>query len=246
MFFSFCIITTGQKEDKTKLCIKSIHNNFVSDDNYEIIIVGNNIEKFSNENVKLIEDNEFIEFLGARKNIGTQNSKGDVIVHIDDDVLFPPNWVDNFLKFNEKNPEWQIMGNKFLLPDGGRHWDRATYYPQHVMVPYDYESDTDTFYQSGGFCVCKKTLLSQISWKDYLPYYAMFKGFKHNEDVDFSIRLKEAGIKIYFDRDNTVWHYDHSYKSNGLTCNKKQDQNEVEYNCLEFLMLLNSLKNEKA
>jgi len=241
MLISFCIITIGDKPEKTKLCIKSIHRNFNNTDDYEIILVGNNIDQFKNENVKLVEDIEKKEFLGARKNIGTKNSKGDVLVHCDDDVIFPPDWYSRFKEYDKNNPDWKILGNKFLLPDGGRHWDRATYYPQHVMVPYDYESDTDTFYQSGGFSICKRELLEQISWDDNIPYYGMFKGFKHNEDVDFAIRLKEAGIPIHFDKENTVWHYDHSYHSNGFTCNKKQNQDKLENSCLDFLILIKSL-----
>ena len=28
--------------------------------------------------------------------------------------------------------------------------------------------------------------------------------------------------KIWFDKKNKVWHYDHSYHSDNLTCNKKE------------------------
>jgi len=241
---SFCIITIGDKVQKTKLCIESIHQNFCSKEDYEIILVGNNIDEFKNEDIKIVEDNKFKEFLGARKNIGFKNSLGDVIVHCDDDVIFPSDWYSNFKLYDEKNPDWKILGNRFLLPDGSRHWDRATFFPYHVMVPYDYQSDTDTFYQSGGFSVCKRSLLENITWSNEIPYYGMFKGFDYNEDVDFSIRLKEAGIKISFDENNTVWHYDYSYYSDGLTCNKKTE-NAINYKCLDFILLLKGLDYEK-
>ena len=241
MMISFCIISIGDKPDKLRLSVESICRNFSSKDDYEIIIVGNNISQFSDLNVTLIEDNEHIEFLGKRRNIATENSKGDILVHFDDDMIFPEDWFEKFNQFNENNKDWEILGNKILLPDGKRHWDRATYLPNHIMVDYDYESDSDIFYQTGGFCIAKRTLLDEVKWRDDLPFYAMFKGFPHNEDVDFSIRLNKAGKKIWFDKNNKVWHYDHSYHSDNLTCNKKRDISAVNFQSLEFICLINNL-----
>lgn len=242
MFISFCIISIGDKPDKLRLSVESIHKNFPSKDGYEIVIVGNNINQFSDLDATLVEDNEHIEFLGKRRNIATNSTKGDILVHFDDDMIFPPDWVDNFKKYNLKNKDWEILGNKILLPDGKRHWDRATYLPIHQMVDYDYESDSDVFYQTGGFCVAKRTLLEQVCWDDRLPFYAMFKGFKYNEDIDFALRLNKLGKKIFFDKHNTVWHYDHSYHSNNLRCNKKPKELTLGYTCLEFICLLNKFK----
>ena len=242
MFISFCIISIGDKPDKLRLSVKSIHRNFPSKDGYEVIVVGNNISQFSDLDVTLIEDNEHIEFLGKRKNIATDSAKGDVIVHFDDDMIFPSDWFSNFIDYNNKNPNWEILGNKILLPDGKRHWDRATFKPSHRMVDYDYESEDDVFYQTGGFCIVKKSLLNEVSWRDDLPFYAMFKGFEHNEDVDFSLRLNKLGKKISFDKNNEVWHYDHSYQSNNITCNKKSRDLSFDYKCLEFISLLSKIK----
>jgi hypothetical protein len=63
LFVSFCIITIGSKPDETNLCIESIRNNFRNNDDYEIIVVGNNLKFLEGKGCKLIEDNEFIEFL---------------------------------------------------------------------------------------------------------------------------------------------------------------------------------------
>ena len=241
MFISFCIITTGSKPYETDLCIKSIHDNFCDNNNYEIIVVGNNLNTFKGKGCKLIEDNEFIEILGKRKNIAFENAKGDIIVHCDDDIIFPNDWFDKFKEFNLKNQDWEIMGNKILLPDSGRYWDRATYFPKHKMIDYDYQSESDTFYQTGCFSICKRILLNKISWSNDIPFYGAFKGFKYNEDIEFSLRLKENNIKIHFDKDNTVWHYDYTYLSNGVTCNKKQYIDHAEYKCLNFIKLLNNL-----
>lgn len=230
---SFVILTIGSKPEKLARCIRSIKSNFNSNELYEIILVGNGIPPIELGGVRIIEDLEKKEFLGARKNIGTENSYGDILVHCDDDIIFPSNWFHNFNMFNE---EWEIMGNKVLLPDGGRYWDRSIYLPKHHMVDYDFYSDDVTFYQSGAFSICKKSLLDKIRWSDDIPFYAMSKGFEYNEDVEFSIRLKSAGIKISFDKNNAVWHDDDSYLSNGFTCNKRQNQDDLKTKCLKFII----------
>jgi len=240
MFVSFCIITIGSKPDETNLCIESIRNNFRNNDDYEIIVVGNNLKFLEGKGCTLIEDNEFIEFLGKRKNIAFENSKGDIIVHCDDDIIFPDNWLSKFKQFDLSNQDWEIMGNKILLPDGGRYWDRSTFFPEHKMVDYDYQSESDTFYQTGCFSICKRELLSKITWSNEIPFYGSFKAFRYNEDIEFSLRLKENNIKIYFDKNNIVWHSDYSYLSDGITCNKKQYVDYVEYRCLSFILLLNN------
>lgn len=246
MKLSFCIITVGSRVNELKLCLKSIEKNFINSDlDYELILVGNNIPKLNHKNLKIIEDFEYVEFLGKRKNIAIENSSGDILIHCDEDILFCQNWLENFLKYNKKNKDWQILGNKILLPYGGRHWDRATYKPIHIMVDYDYESDSDTFYQTGGFSICKRNLFKKIKWADNLPFNAMHKGFENNEDIDFSLRLKNLGIKIHFDKDNTVWHYDYTYKSNGYSTNKNTLYSVLKPKCEEFVKLLKKLEHEQ-
>lgn len=236
---SFVIITIGDKPQELNNCINSIERNFKDNSEFEVILVGNNIPSLGSSRVKIVKEEDKIEFLGARKNIGTENSSGEVIVHCDDDIIFPDYWFKNFDSFNKDNDDWEIMGNRVLLPDGGRYWDRSIYFPVHQMVDYEFYSDDVTFYQSGAFSICKRSLFDTIKWSDEIPFYGMFKGFEYNEDIEFSIRLKDMGYKIFFDKNNKVWHDDSSYLSNGVTCNKRQNNNDLVHKCLDFVIETN-------
>jgi len=240
---SFCIITNGERPSETNLCIKSIHRNFTSFSDYEILVIGNNVGQFSSPHVKVIEDNIYVKYLGKRRNIGTENSFGDVIVHCDDDMIFPPNWYQNFKDYDRKNKDWQILGNKVLIPCGNRYYDRCTYTPTHQMVDYDFDDSAPgtLLYQSGAFSICKRSLLENICWNNEIPFYGKLNGFDCNEDVDFSRRLKEAGIKISFDEKNTVWHNDYSYYYKNNFAYKKSEEDISDYKCLDFVTLLNFL-----
>lgn len=245
MFISFCIITIGNKPEITKLCIQSIKNNFESFKDYEIIIVGNNIDQFSGENIKLIEDNKYKIFLGKRRNIATKNSVGDIVVNCDDDIIFEEDWFKKFKKYEKENKDWLILGNKILSPNGSRYWDRNIYKPNHKMVPYDYQSDSDTFYQTGGFCICKKEIFEKVSWSDDIDFYCKNSASNINEDVDLSIKLKKLSIDISFDKNNTVWHYDPTYTTIGNSVHKCKDIPENLYH-KDFKKLIKKLKNENG
>ena len=242
---SFCIISNGSRPRETALSIKSIHSNFNVKEDYEILIVGDNIEQFKDLGVSIVEDNEYTKYLGARKNIGTKNTSADIIVHCDDDIVFPNDWFFNLEEYDNKNPDWEVLGTKILLPDGDRYYDRAIYLPRHKMVPYDFDETEDPhtlLYQCGAFSVCKRSLLAKVEWSNEIPFYGKLNGFDYNEDVDFSVKLKEAGIRISFDKDNTVWHYDHSYYFQNDFAYKKNADDITDHKCLQFMMLLNLLK----
>ena len=236
MKISFIVLTIGDKPDELFRCISSIKSNFENLDEFEVVLVGNNIPKDLPEVDVIVDDDEFIEFLGKRKNLGTEASSGDILVHCDDDIIFPIDWYQKFKKYNNQNPNWKFLGNKVLLPDGGRYWDRCTFLPYHMMVDYDFHSEDVTFYQSGAFSISRRSLLNEIKWSNEIPFYGTSKGFDHNEDVEFSLRLKKEGVKISFDKNNTVWHNDFTYKSNNVTCNKSPQRESINKKCLNFIL----------
>ena len=113
---SFCIITNGKRPKELNLCVKSIHENFINSGDYEILIVGDNIPCMATDKVKIIEDHKFQKFLGARKNIATENSSGDILVHCDDDIIFPETVQEGIFRGN-LNTSWQVLDNLNLAVD---------------------------------------------------------------------------------------------------------------------------------
>ena len=212
----FCIATNGKKIKKTKFLIKSIILNSIKSK----IDVGVNIcgctENFSElKNVKLIEAKTDAEngMLSKLRFLASENEDADVFVFVDDDFIFPSCWIQNLISYTqEKN--WNIVGNKILLPNGGRFWDRCTRAP-HRMVPYNHDENDKTLYQTGGFWVISRECFDNLKWDQSIPINADRKGFQYNEDVDMSIRAYQKGYKISFDENNTVWHNDLSYIQTG-------------------------------
>ncbi len=216
---SFCIPTNGAKPEKTKLTINSIKKE-MGDFPHEILIVGD-VSKFGAiKGVKLINAYEEAHSrkVATLRNKGGDESKFDTIVWCDDDVMLSKGWLQGTLKYSTTTG-WNVLGNRVLLPDGGRYWDRATLKP-HRMVDYDHPEYDQHLYQSSAFMLVRKEAFSQVRWDDTKLVYADREG-EIPEDVQYSLDLIKAGYSLGFNKDALVWHNDDSYCEFDDLCLKK-------------------------
>lgn len=211
---SFCISTNGLKQEKTVKAINSIKNT-VKNSEHEIIVCGNTQPFSGIENIKLVDAKNQADNgkLAELRNIAADEATGDVLVFLDDDIIFEEEWLERLKKYSSEK-HWDVLGNKILLPDGGRYWDRATLKP-HQMVDYDISESDPQLYQTGCFWIIRREVFDNNKWDSSIEYYAEKNG-KMNEDVEYSQRLKKEGYKLSFDKQNTVWHWDESYQEFSL------------------------------
>jgi len=209
---SFCISTNGAKPEKTKLEIQSIKNTMKEADlPYEIIIAGDTTNFADIDGVKLVDatDDAHNGRLAKLRNIAGAEVTSDTIVFADDDFIFPKNWANRLVEYSNTTG-WQVTANKILLPDGGRFWDRATVSP-HKLVDYDHPHYHKQLYQTGGFWIMRSELFEKHKWDASIVINAEKNG-NVNEDVEMSQRMHANNIELSFDKDNTVWHNDNTYK----------------------------------
>lgn len=209
---SFCISTNGKKVDKTLKSISSIKkaSSNCKEMQSEIIVCGD-IGAFEGKDVLCVDAAEDAHkgMLAKLRNRAAEFATGDVIVFLDDDIIFPEDWLTRLVNYNKEN-SWDVLGNRIYLPDGGRYWDRAILNP-HQMVPYNFNDGDPRLYQTGCFWVLRSNVFEKHKWDSSIEYYAQKNG-KVNEDVEYSDRLKKAGYKLKFDPYNLVWHWDDSYQ----------------------------------
>ena len=220
---SFCISTNGAKPEKTKIEINSIVNTMSKVDiPYEIIICGDTTNFVDLESCTLVDANEDAHNgrLAKLRNIAGEHINHGVVVFIDDDLIFEDTLAEQLIKYSKSNG-WDVLGNKVLLPDGGRYWDRATVSP-HEMIEYDDFLPAGTLYQSGCFWILRSDVYKKTLWDSSIEYYAEKNGGV-NEDVEYSLRLQKLGYQLKFDKDNLVWHNDDSYINIGKLCLRKNE-----------------------
>jgi len=221
---SFCIPTNGSRPEKTNLTIKSIQRE-MGDFPHEIIIAGDVSQFTDNDGVILVDKNNEAHSrkVAALRNAAADNSKFETIVWCDDDVILGTDWLKNTIDYSVSNG-WEVLGNRVLLPDGGRYWDRATLKP-HLMVDYDHPEYDKNLYQSSAFMIVRKSVFEKVRWNEDCLVYADREG-KTPEDVQYSLDLISNNYRIGFNQEATVWHYDNNYtefNNNGILQTLKKD-----------------------
>lgn len=151
---------------------------------------------------------------GVARNFGVAQAKGDVIVFIGDDILIQPDFVQRHLDAHHAHPEASAGVLGFIAWDP-RMPDSPLYrfmtngsiilgkYGGHQFAYEKLEGKSEAsyefFYTSN--ISLKKSLLEKF------PFDTSFLSYGW-EDIELGYRLtKEAGFKLYYEKDIAVLHY---------------------------------------
>ena len=193
MDFSFGIISSFETSNYLERIILSIRN--LNIPNYEIIIVGEKLEKFSSDDVKIINfnDDRPHPWITKKKNLITKEAKFENIVYLHDYIYFDKEWYSEFLKFGDN---FEICINPIMNKDGTRYRDWCIYYRNNTrfdqffstskecLIPYNEKSLTKYMYISGAYWIGKKKVM-----EDYPLDEKRFWG--DGEDVEWSFRVRK-------------------------------------------------------
>ena len=204
--WSFCIITNGARPEKLQREIQSIRALAIPA--YEILVGGAVPPWVEGENVTTVPVPEAAQAgrLGEMRNRLTERARYDHLVVADDDMFFTTDFYRGVLAHGE---DYDVLCVRLLNPDGSRFWDWASYGGPDVHTLLDYEVAEDpNLYVTGGLCIMKARVADRVQWDEG-------RGFYQQEDIDFSARLKKAGMRISFCRQATVVHDDARYTQVG-------------------------------
>ncbi len=199
--YSFCIITNGKRPLKLEQEIDSILALGVS--NFEILLAGEAPTGFSRPGIPVLNlpDAARNGRLGEMRNALCRAAHYEQLVVADDDLLFHADFIEGLRAYGE---DCDVLCVRLLNPDGTRHWDWATHGGPtgHHLLPYD--AQDPHVYVTGGLCIMKAEIFKRVQWDEK-------RGFNQGEDLDFSARLKQAGVRIQFCAGSTVTHSDPAY-----------------------------------
>ena len=113
------IIPHHNGEDLLHNCLESLLNN-ISIQDFEIIVVDNGSTDDSAEKAK--ENFPSINLLKSEKNLGysggcnlgAKDSKGEYIIFLNNDTFHAKNWIEELIKFLDKNPQAGAAQPKIL------------------------------------------------------------------------------------------------------------------------------------
>lgn len=209
------IIVVNYGKDWLVKCLPSIVATEYPRSRLEIIVVDNasddDLASIRNifPEVKLIPLTKNVGYAKAA-NIGVENSKGEYIALLNNDVIVAPDWLKRLVSVLERDenvaavcPRKRSLSMEQIL-DGcggafnvlGQGWDRGE---SEVDVGQFAESDEVT-HPSGAIFLTRRKVIDEIGFFLNPDFFMLL------EDVDFGLRCWKAGYKVVYTPDCVVRH----------------------------------------
>lgn len=196
------VIPSYEAHDTIGRCLRAV----VSQEtalNYEIIVVDSSPDDRVDRIVSGFPRVKFIKIgnqtcQGVARNIGARDAKGELLVFVDADIIVPPRWLENAMRYYR-------AGHDIFV--GSINLDR-----EHGKYIFD---RLEWFFEFSEF---KPLMPEGIRW--CLPAYSIgikrqifaedpFYDIAYSEDLEFTVRLRKKGHILYFYPKLSVLHNSH-------------------------------------
>lgn len=197
------VILTKNSQKHINTCLSSILNQKYPD--YEIIIVDAESKDQTLDiiNLRYINKIKLISIpsntsIGKARQIGVDNSQGDIIAFVDSDVELPhENWLTNMYAPFEKTL-YNIAGTQTLSknrPDDPwilKHLHNSFEYNRKII-----NSNSEEMVGTG-HCLIKKDLINEVGG---------FRDINSYEDIDLTMKIMRLGYVFIYLKNEKVYHY---------------------------------------
>jgi len=210
------IICTYNRADLLKGALETLNDQYMPRGDYQIIVVDDGSTDKTEHMTKLMAKGMYerleyyrIEHAGraAARNKGLKEAQGDWILFVDDDILAPPDLLQEHFDYHKTRPHIVVRGPIINI--------------KQYQIP-DKHSASWRDYSSAFFCTCNasvsKFALLQVGGFDesFMEY-----GFEDNE---LGWRLREKGWNAQFNSKAIVYHYKPEQPKEHMTHMIKQAQ----------------------
>jgi len=161
-------------------------------------------------NLKYYFNQQNLGFLRSA-NIGALRAQGDYLVFLNNDTIVTDHWLDSLIEFLEKDKKIGLVGSKLIYPDGMLQEAGAVIFANGstwncsgsgglLNKCFDFPREVD--YCSGASLAIRSDLFIKLGMFDefFLPCYY--------EDVDLALRVKQAGLKVYYVNNSVAYHFE--------------------------------------
>ncbi len=199
------VVATKGNERRGELdrCLKSLQEQTFRE--FEIVIV---YSTFPEELKKYLETcniralKEIGKTLGAARNLGVKNSKGELVVFIDDDAKAPEDWLNKIYSTFQKFPNLACLGGSYLTPS--KEFEES---PLKFVVGSFTDSRRGEYISEDRSAVGKIAGCNVAYKKEVFEKVGYInEKYRSGEDWEFHMRLVENGYHLRFDPTMSVWH----------------------------------------
>lgn len=213
----YILLVNYNSYEDTIECVKSLEK--ISYPGYKIIIVDNASINNSFISLKkslkdciIIESKVNLGFAGGN-NLGIEyalNDGADYIMLLNNDTLVEPNFLDNMLNSFKENDKVGLVGCKIMYYPkkdiiwyGGGYIDLFKFVGAHYggreLDEGQYDSEKEIDFMTGCCMLIKREVFEKAGLlsDEYFMYF---------EDVDFCVRVKDVGYKLWYNPKAVIYH----------------------------------------
>lgn len=212
------IIPYYKNKQELYFTLDLLYKNIPSD--VEVIIVANNSNPYeidlSFPKCKILKYNRELLYSKA-VNIGVQNSTGDIITLMDQDIFVMPNWYSPLLKKLLSDDCIGAVSSKMINPTNNRVLEFGIEYTPYNSAHIGKDMSSNSPLVQNDICVsaaCGGVLMT------YRSLYKKIKGMDEDMpyiccDCDYSLKLWELGKQVWIAADSVVFHKSYTSKNSG-------------------------------
>jgi glycosyltransferase involved in cell wall biosynthesis len=157
------VVPTYNEEQNIERCLRSLNDQTVPRNTYEIIVVDGNSKDRTRELAAPLADKVFIQTskrVGGARNDGAMAARGDIIATTDADCILPRDWVERIERDFAEKKIVQIYGTVYPIEGGFRNqlsllganvFSRLGYYTRTIYFTLGCNTafDREAFMQAG-------------------------------------------------------------------------------------------------
>lgn len=223
--FSFAIVNWNTKAHLDE-CLESIYK-VAGEVPVQILVADNDSSDGSPEmveekypEVELVRTGGNLGFAGGHAHLFPL-SKGQYHVLVNSDVRFYEGCMESWAARLEMDPKIGVMGCRIEGPDGhlqpscrrfptlwrqfleaagiGRLFKKSRFWNGYKMGDFDHSYSREVDQVMGSLFIIRREVVAKLGGLDtaYFMYY---------EEVDYCYRTKQAGYKVFFDAESSIYH----------------------------------------
>jgi len=200
------IIVNYNTEDYLKACLRSVFAQ--TNASYEVLVVDNastddtvNMVREQFPQVNLLISPENLGFAKAN-NLAAQHAIGEFIYYLNPDTEVQPGCFATMLRFMEEHPAAGMAGTRLLYPDKTHQKSVEESYPSQRYTNGELAKLPGRIaWLIGASLIARHKIIKQL--KGFSEDY-----FLYGEDIDLSIKVRQAGWKLGFISNAEVIHWE--------------------------------------
>jgi GT2 family glycosyltransferase len=226
------ILVLFNRAELTFRCLRSLADSGC--DSVEIIIVDNNSSDETGllldrvDGAIILRNSENLHFLKAA-NAGAARARGRYILMLNNDAEVLPGSIRAAVGTLESSKDIGAVGAKLILPNGRLQEAGSIVWQDGSCLGYGRQDDPfsaeymfrrDVDYCSGAFLLTRRETFGALGGFDeaYQPFYY--------EETDFCLRLWERGLRVVFEPEAAVLHYEFASSLSSEEAQKWQSKHQ--------------------